>query len=136
MNIQNNELFHIERQIADEIMATVYKLQLPFKLDQLTEGLGNCFPIAIIQQMRRPEILDQLRLAPRRILRKASSHSLLRQAVHQFIMKSKSPRVMMLRLQYEETDGLVNGETWENKLWLKLCQAHVKVQIVFVSNQP
>ena len=30
-----------EQKIADEIMQTVTSLELPLKLDQLTEGLGN-----------------------------------------------------------------------------------------------
>ena len=123
---QNDDQFQIERKIANEIMDTINRLQLPFKLDQLTEGLGNCFPIAIIQQLRRPEILSQLRSAPKRLIRTPNGHSLLRQSVHQFIVKSRSPRVAMLKVQYEETDGLVNGETWEqywarmiiNKTWV------------------
>ena len=41
---QIEDKFEIERRIADEIMDTIHRLQLPFKLDQLTEGLGNCFP--------------------------------------------------------------------------------------------
>ena len=36
--------------IANEIMQTVMALGLPLKLDELTEGLGNCFPFAILQQ--------------------------------------------------------------------------------------
>ena len=44
---QNEEVYQIERRIADEIMETVHRLQLPLKLDQLTEGKGNCFPISI-----------------------------------------------------------------------------------------
>jgi hypothetical protein len=35
-------------------METVHSHQLPLKLDQLTEGLGNCFPLVVIQQCRRP----------------------------------------------------------------------------------
>ena len=115
----NNGPLCIEQQIADEIMATVHRLQLPFKLDELTEGLGNCFPIAIIQQLRRPEILNQLRPTTRRLVRYGAGHTLLRQNVHQFIMKSKSPRVAALRLQYEETDGLVSGENW-NQYWTRM----------------
>ena len=80
--------FQIERKIADEIMDTIHRLQLPFKLDQLTEGLGNCFPIAIIQQLHRPEIINQLRPAPKRLVKHRTGHSLMRQSVHQFIMKS------------------------------------------------
>ena len=43
--LKNDGYFHIEQKIADEIMATIISLQLPFKLDQLTEGLGYCFPM-------------------------------------------------------------------------------------------
>ena len=43
----------MERRIAEEIMAVVRKLDLPLKLDQLTKGEGNCFPIAIMQQCKR-----------------------------------------------------------------------------------
>ena len=85
--IQDVYQLQTERQIAEEIMNTIRRLQLPFKLDQLTEGLGNCFPIAIIQQLRRPEISSQLRPATRRLLRCKTGHSLLRQSVHQFIIK-------------------------------------------------
>ena len=108
---QLEDRFQNERKIANEIMATIHRLQLPFKLDQLTEGLGNCFPIAIIQQLRRPEILSQLRPAPKRLVKHQTGHSLLRQSVHQFIMKSRSPRVVSFKAQYEETDGPENG-TW------------------------
>ena len=105
-------------------METIHRLQLPFKLDQLTEGLGNCFPIAIIQQL-------QLRPAPRRLVRHQTGHSLLRRSVHQFIVKSKSPRVAMLKTQYEETDGIINGETW-NKYWDRMIADKTWVDYWFV----
>ena len=43
---QNEDQFQLEdrlqseRKIAKVIMGTIHRLQLPFKLDQLTEGLG------------------------------------------------------------------------------------------------
>ena len=128
---QIEDRFQIERKIANEIMDTINRLQLPFKLDQLTEGLGNCFPIAIIQQLRRPEILSQLRSAPKRLIRTSNGHLLLRQGVHQFIVKSRSPRVAMLKVQYEETDGLVNGETWE-QYWTRMITDKTWVDYWFV----
>ena len=33
-----------EIRIAHEIMKAVRRLQLPLKLDEITEGRGNCFP--------------------------------------------------------------------------------------------
>ena len=116
---QNEDQFQSERRIANEIMATVQRLQLPFKLDQLTEGLGNCFPIAIIQQLHRPEIISQLRPAPKRLVKHRTGHSLLRQSVHQFIMKSRSPRVEEFKTQYEETDGIVNEKS-RNQYWERM----------------
>ena len=54
---------------ANEIMQTVRALGLPLKLDELTEGLGNCFPIAILQQLRRPEICTQLEVSKKSLTR-------------------------------------------------------------------
>jgi hypothetical protein len=112
-------------------MDTINRLQLPFKLDQLTEGLGNCFPIAILQQLRRPEILSQLRPAPKRLVKHQTGDSLLRQSVHQFIMKSRSPRVVTFKSQYEETDGPANGETW-NQYWARMTTDRTWVDFWFV----
>ena len=112
-------------------MDTIHRLELPFKLDQLTEGLGNCFPIAIIQQLRRPEISCQLRPATRRLLKCETGHHLLRKSVHQFIIKSKSPRINELKSQYEETDGLVGGETW-NEYWTRMTIDRTWVDYWFV----
>ena len=112
-------------------MATVIRLQLPFKLDQLTEGLGNCFPMAIIQQLRRPEIRSQLRPSLTRVLKHNTGHHLLRQNVHKFIMKSRSPRIATLRLQFEETEGVVNGDTW-NQYWNRMTIDRTWVDYWFV----
>ena len=63
------------------------RLGLPFKLDQLTEGLGNCFPIAINQQLRRPEILNQLNSTNKMMLKLKTQTALLRLNVKRFITK-------------------------------------------------
>ena len=67
--------FQIERNIANEIMETVHRLQLPFRLDQLTEGRGNCFPISIMQQCQRPEIFSQLKSIPKMLVKHKLGHS-------------------------------------------------------------
>ena len=93
--------------------------------------MGNCFPIAIIQQLRRPEILSQLRPAPRRLIGQQTGHSLLRQSVHQFIVKSRSPRIALFKRQYEETDGIANGVTW-NQYWVRMITDKTWVDYWFV----
>ena len=49
-----------EKKIAADIMNIVRKLQLPFKLDKITEGKGNCFPLALIAQCNRQAIYNEL----------------------------------------------------------------------------
>ena len=78
-----------EGKIAMEIMKTVRALGLPLKLDKLTEGQGNCFPIAIIQQLRRPEIYEQLKLKVKTLTRIQDGHKALRFYVVKFIIESE-----------------------------------------------
>ena len=50
----------IERRIGNEILRKIRSLQLPLELDEITEGRGNCFPLAILAQCRRPKIFQHL----------------------------------------------------------------------------
>ena len=129
--IENDVKFQTERQIADEIMAKVLELQLPLKLDQLTEGLGNCFPMAIVQQLQRPEIFSQLRPSVQRLAKHTSGHTLLRQSVHAFVMKSRHPRIAEFRDQYEETVGQVSAISWE-QYWSGMVTDRTWVDYIFV----
>ena len=49
-----------ERFWADTIMANMRRVGLPFKLDKLTRGNGSCLMIAVLQQLKRPELYSQL----------------------------------------------------------------------------
>ena len=82
-------MYENEERIANEIMQTVNALGLPFKLDQLTEGRGNCFPIAILQQLKRPEIFSQLNSSTKMMLKARSPVKLLRLNVKRLITISK-----------------------------------------------
>ena len=114
-----------------EIMETVHRLQLPFTLDELTEGRGNCFPISIIQQCRRPEISNYLRPAVKQIVNARMGHQTLRRKVIDFIMKSKTQRVALFERQYEETDGIVNRENW-SQYWERMAIDRTWVDYWFI----
>ena len=60
MNQNKNDDLQMETRVANEIMQVVINRGLPLKLDRITPGQGKCFPIAIIDQCKRPEILSQL----------------------------------------------------------------------------
>ena len=112
-------------------METVHRLELPLKLDQLTEGRGNCFPISIVQQCHRPEILSYLRPKAKQIVRLRYGHSTLRQNVTEFIMKSKTLRVQSFKKQFDETDGIVNRESW-SQYWVRMKTDKTWVDYWFV----
>ena len=42
--------------MAFEIMNAISRCQLHMMLDSITEGDGNCFPRAVVQQCKRQEI--------------------------------------------------------------------------------
>ena len=131
---QYDDNLKVERMIADEIMETVNRLQLPFVLDQLTEGRGNCFPIAVIQQCQRPEINKQLKSVTKMIVKTQKTgprHKAFRYSVINFVKNSDHRRIQQFKLQYEETDGNVNKETW-NEYWQRMLRDGTWVEYWFV----
>ena len=120
-----------EGKIAMEIMKTVRALGLPLKLDKLTEGQGNCFPIAISQQLRRPEIYEQLQLKDRTITKIQDGHKALRLSVVKFIIESENPNVTNFRSKFNELEGDITGETW-SQYWGRLSKDKVWVDFWFV----
>ena len=120
-----------EGKIASEIMKTVRALGLPLKLDKLTEGQGNCFPIAIIQQLRRPEIYEQLKLKDRTLTRIQDGHKALRLYVVKFIIESENPNVTRFQSKYNELESGLSGETC-SQYWTRLSKDKVWVDFWFV----
>ena len=94
-----------EKKIAADIMNIVRKLQLPFKLDKITEGKGNCFPLAIIAQCNRQEIYNELSWQQQDVIKKNCS-LLLRQEVKQFMMNSSIDIVKGFRCRCRILNGL------------------------------
>ena len=112
-------------------MKTVQALGLPLKLDQLTEGLGNCFPISIIQQCRRPEIFNQLKIVMKMILRHHNPHGILRVVVKQFITNSKHPNIARFKERYEALEQTISKETW-SQYWQRMINDKIWVDFWFV----
>ena len=111
--------YQIEKRIGDEIIQHVKRLELPFKLDQLTEGQGNCFPIAIVQQCRRPEVMKTLPASIQQIVGLENGHSLLQIKVKKFIVESENPRICAFKLEYTQNVAIAVGLTWD-EYWKKM----------------
>ena len=87
---------HNEQRIAEEIMKTVRRLQLPLKLDEITEGKGNCFPLSILAQGRRVEIYRELNQRTQTIIDQ-NNPTLLRKEIVNFMIQSRHSKVQIYK---------------------------------------
>ena len=97
-NRNQEKRYKIERKIGDEILQHVRKLEIPFKLDQPTEGQGNSFPIAVIQQCRRPEINASLPSNIQQLVTQENGHDALRVQVVRYVKESQHPRIQAFKM--------------------------------------
>ena len=98
-------------------------------LDNPTEGYGNCFPNAIVQQCRRPEIKSWLQKnRPWAIF---NGQQLLRLKVTNFALKSRHATIADLKRTYEEEIQQVEGKSW-TQYWNEMAQDGTWVDHIFV----
>ena len=112
-------------------MQHVHQLDLPFKLDQLTEGQGNCFPIAVVQQCRRPDILQTLTPNIQQIVKNENGHSQLRVEVVKFISSSEHRKIRSFKEEYVNNVAIAEGRTWE-EYWNTMIQDKTEVDYMFI----
>ena len=134
--MEGNGYMEIERKIANEIMKTVHKLRLLLVLDELTEGKGDCFPLAILSQCQRQEILVELNNQIRRmVLEKCPT--LMRKAVKDFIMMSNFPSITRFKERYKMVVAAIDNCSWENyweNYWEKMIRQYEWVDYTFVQS--
>ena len=73
-----------ERNYADEIMKYIQRHKLQFQLDELTRGKGNCFMIAVLQQLNKKEVFNHMS-SEIRVMARNYDHTGFRRAVTNFI---------------------------------------------------
>ena len=121
-----------ELRIAHEIMKTVRRLQLPLRLDEITEGRGNCFPLSVLAQCRRQEIKQYLN-EPTRILVEQNDPTLLRRAVHAFMANSKHEKIQEYKKMYTEVLAVLDNKTWR-KYWEVMLRNYEWVDYIFIQS--
>ena len=104
------------REIGKKIEKKAEDLGQDLKLDNLTKGAGDCFPISILQQLNRNEIHQTL---DSKFKEMASSinHTEFRAKVAAFMLKSKLPHVLSYRKQVEDIEGTK---------WNRYCNQMIK----------
>ena len=112
----------------DGLSLTIKKCSVPLKLDNHTEGHGNCFPNAIVQQCRRPEIKEWL--LANKPLAFVRSHQTLRRKVSNFALESEHKTLSDYRRNYENILG--NSDRNWKEYWTGMGKEGTWVDSVFV----
>jgi len=123
---------NIKEKIAQEILQTIKRLNLPYKLDEITEGKGDCFPLAIIAQCKREEIFIKL---PKNIesIIVQDEPTKFRLAVRNFILHSKNVNIRNFREQYEEVVAPVDCRNW-NQYWEIMVRKYEWIDYTFIQS--
>ena len=113
----------------DELSSTIRRCQLQLKFDNNTEGYGNCFPNAIVQQCRRPEIRAWLQdNKPWAIV---NHQQMLRKKVTNLSLTSRNKSICNLKDQYDEQYHTADNKSWTD-YWIEMAKEGVWVNHLFV----
>ena len=114
--------------MAFEIMNALSRCQLDWRLDEITQGDGNCFPRAVVQQCQRPEIQENLNNDHKELTR---DHRSLRHAVCQYMLHPRHACVDAYRKSYMENVYPSSRLSWED-YWVGMSQDKVWVDDRFI----
>ena len=121
-----------EQRIAHEIMKAVRRLQLPLRLDEITEGRGNCFPLSVLAQCRRIEIFQNLNFQTKNLIQEGNP-TLLRRSVHTFMKNSRHQTVQEYKRRYQEILSALDNRTWR-EYWEVMIRNYEWVDYIFIQS--
>ena len=119
--------------LAQKIEETIRQTELPFKLDEVTIGDGNCFTRAVLQQCQRNPVKNYLR--NRQVYLR--NYMELKKNVCQFMLKeSNVPMLREFKVRFEARQGEArsrgeHAHTW-NQYWMTMTKDGEWVDAVFV----
>ena len=94
----------------DGLVQAIQRCNLQLKLDNPTEGQGNCFPNAIVQQCRRPEVKAWLKEKnPDRLF---TAQQWVRKKITTFAIQSRHRTINELKIMYEAELQNVHNKSW------------------------
>ena len=96
------DIWKSERKAADAILKHCRFLKLPMKLDKLTLGVGNCFMVAVLQQLRRQEVYNNLKDDLKQMTVDMNQMKLRRLVVTFIRQKEDHPQVTYMRERFAQ----------------------------------
>jgi hypothetical protein len=113
----------------DGLTSTIQRCNIQLKLDNRTEGYGDCFPNAIVQQCRRPEIRGWLQQnRPWAII---NSQQTLRTKISNYSLKSRHKTITDLKIKHAQVLQPVENQSW-TEYWNQMAQEGTWVDHLFV----
>ena len=131
---------------ARQMMTDIPGLADNFVLDQITLGDGQCFYTATLQQLRRPEISENLSPRMQKMTR-AFCPRAFKTLIRKFIINNKHPAVLRIQEDFESFTGktweeywsvkhMMKKETWAEEPSIRATAWFVKMDIVIHQNIP
>ena len=113
----------------DDLTSTIHRCNLDLKLDNNTEGYGNCFPNAVVQQCRRPEIRNWLQEnKPWAIF---NGNQSVRKLITNFSLTSRHQTIARLKTKYDTELDQANNMSWAG-YWNEMSKDGIWVEHMFV----
>ena len=110
--------WHKARGWALQMMDSIRGLREEFVLDFITKGDGNCFPTAILQQIRRPDVIQHQRSHdPTKLL--IMTQAGLRRSVFEFLTRCTHPLIESWKLNFKNITDMEWKDYWSYKYMLK-----------------
>ena len=113
----------------DGLAQAIQRCNLQLKLDNPTEGQGNCFPNAIVQQCRRPEVKAWLK--EKRPDGLFNGQQWVRKKITTFAIQSRHKTINELKIMYETELQNVHKKSWQ-EYWRDMSTDGTWVDHMFV----
>ena len=145
-----NDTWKNERELADKILTYTKRHNLNYKLDKLTRGQGNCFPLSVLQQINQEDIFDFLMVAQSkqgnricdslnsdiRAIAQRMDHQEFRKRIQNFIINSDDERLTPMKINFNESMNVSANmgqptETWQ-QYWERMIKDKEWVDSFFI----
>ena len=121
----------------DALQESILRCNVLLKFDNQTQGYGNCFPNAIVQQLRRPQIRAWLQ--SRKPAAIFTNQQTLRNRVANFATKSRLPIISNYKSHFHPNawtdywNRMLKDGTWVDSHFVQLTAWYIELDIYILT---
>ena len=140
-----HEEWKVSRELAEEMIRDIPGLCDKFQLDQITMGNGECFHTAVHQQLRRPDVQNNLSQRNKQLSRNSDMKA-FKSTVRRFMLKNNHPKIASMKEgfqnfmegmtweEYWSPKNLLRKEFWADEVFIRATAWFLKLDIVMHQN--